>query len=143
MSVFVDTGLFYALQNTRAQNHDEAERALTAVNSGRYGRPYTSDYVYDEAVTLVRSHRGYREAKVVGDRILGEGEFPAAYDLLAVTEDDFESALGVFDTYHDHSLSFTDATTIALMEARRIDALLSFDTDFDGIVERLNPDGLG
>jgi predicted nucleic acid-binding protein len=141
MSVFVDTGLFYALQNTRAQHHDEAERALSVVGSGRYGRLYTSEYVFDEAVTLVRSQRGYAEAKTVGDRILGVGEFPAAYDLLTVREGDFEAALDVFEIYRDHPLSFTDATTIALMEAHRIDALLSFDSDFDGIVERLYPGG--
>lgn len=139
MSVFVDTGLFYALQNTRAQSHDEARGALSAVYGGRYGRPYTSDYVYDEAVTLVRSHRGYREAAVVGDRILGVGEFPAACELLVVTERAFESSLDVFDTYSDHPLSFTDATTIALMDVHGIDSLLSFDADFDGIVDRLDP----
>lgn len=139
MSVFVDTGLFYALQNTRAQNHEEAKRALATAGSGRYGRLYTSEYVYDEAVSLVRSRRGYREAKLVGDRILGGGGFPAAYDVLTVSRDDFESALDVFRTYRDHPLSFTDATTIALMDAHRIDSLLSFDADFDGIVERLDP----
>ena len=139
MSVFVDTGLFYALQNTRAQHHGAAKNALSVTNRGLYGRPFTSEYVFDEVVTLVRSHRGYREAKVVGDRLLGRGEFPVAYDLLTVTEDDFGSALDVFETYRDHPLSFTDATTIALMDAHDIDTLLSFDADFDGIVDRLDP----
>jgi len=139
MSVFVDTGLFYALQNDRAQHHDEVTRALATVGSGQFGRLYTSDYVYDEAVTLVRSHRGLREATVVGDRVLGRGEFPAAYDLLPVTPEDFQTALEVFDTYRDHPLSFTDATTITLMDAHGIDALLSFDSDFDGVVDRLDP----
>jgi len=139
MSVFVDTGLFYALQNTRAQHHGAAKNALSVTNRGLYGRPFTSEYVFDEVVTLVRSHRGYREAKVAGDRILGAGEFPVAYDPLTVTEDDFGSALDVFETYRDHPLSFTDATTIALMDAHDIDTLLSFDADFDGIVDRLDP----
>lgn len=142
MSVFVDTGLFYALQNERAQNHDEADEALTTMNSGRYGRLYTSEYVYDEAVTLVRSHRGYREAKVVGDRILGVGEFPAVFDLLTVTRENFELALDAFDRYRDHPLSFTDATTVALMDEHAIDHLLSFDDDFDGVVDRLEPGSL-
>lgn len=139
MSVFVDTGLFYALQNTRAQNHGEARRALSEIASGRFGRAYTSDYVYDEAVTLVRSHRGYDEATLVGDRILGGGEFPEAYELLHVSPSDFENALDVLSTYRDHPLSFTDATTVALMGAHGIDSLLSFDSDFDGNVERIEP----
>jgi predicted nucleic acid-binding protein len=36
-------------------------------------------------------------------------------------------------------LSFTDATTVALVERHGIDAVLSFDDDFDGIVERVDP----
>ena len=139
MSVFVDTGLFYALQNTRAEHHDAAEAAFATVTSGRFERPYTSEYVYDEAVTLVRSHRGFREAKAVGDRIRGVSEYPPVFDVLHVGEDDFRSALDVFETYSDHPLSFTDATTIALIEAHRIDHLLSFDANFDGIVDRLDP----
>lgn len=140
MSVFVDTGVFYALQNTRARHHAEARVSLAVTNTGRYGRPHTSDYVFDEAVTLVRSHRGYSEAKTVGDRILGVGEYPDAYDLFTVTERDFENALDIFETYRDHPLSFTDASTIALMDVHDIDYLLSFDSDFDGLIDRLDPD---
>lgn len=51
MSVFVDTGLFHALQNQRAQHHEVAVGALGAVDSGRFGHPYTSEYVFDEVVT--------------------------------------------------------------------------------------------
>lgn len=140
MSVFVDTGLFYALQNERAAAHDRATAAFEAVLTGSYGTVYTSDYVYDETVTLVRSRTGaFDEAKAVGDRILGRGAYPEAVEILLVDRDVFEAALGVFERYHDHGLSFTDATTIALIERRNIDTLLSFDDDFDGIVDRLDP----
>lgn len=139
MSVFVDTGLFYALQNQRAQHHDRAKRALAAIHTGRYGQPYTSEYVFDEAVTLVRTRRGYAEAKLVGCRILGTGQFPAAFEVLTVAPTDFEEAFDVFERYRDHPLSFTDATTAALMDEHGIDHLLSFDDDFDGIVDRLEP----
>ncbi len=139
MSVFVDTGLFYALQNRRAQHHDVAIEALSTMQHGRYGQPYTSEYVFDEAVTLVRSHRGYQEATVVADRILGAGQFPPAFELLAVSQQDFERALAAFDRYRDQPLSFTDATTVALMDAHDIDHLLTFDDDFDGVVDRLAP----
>jgi hypothetical protein len=36
-------------------------------------------------------------------------------------------------------LSFTDAVTIALCEQHDIDAVLSFDDDFDGTIERIEP----
>jgi len=45
----------------------------------------------------------------------------------------------VFRRYDDHDLSFTDASIVALCESRGIDGLLSFDTDFDGLIERIEP----
>lgn len=140
MSVFVDTGVFYAFQNERAQHHDAAANALSSVFAGRFGAPFTSDYVYDESVTLVRARTGsYDEAKTVGDRIRGVDPYPDAITMLYVSEGLFQRTLETFERYDDHSLSFTDASTIALVDHHDIDAALSFDDDFDGLVERLDP----
>jgi hypothetical protein len=38
-----------------------------------------------------------------------------------------------------HDLSFTDASSIALVQDLNIDAILAFDDDFDGLVTRLDP----
>lgn len=140
MSVFVDTGVFVAHQNRRDAEHAEAKRAMDAMGSGRWGRPFTSDYVLDEAVTLTRSRTGsHAEALVVAHRILGTAGYPPVFDLLMVTGPVFRRALEVFQTYDDQELSFTDATIVALVEHRRIDHVLSFDDDFDGIVPRIEP----
>lgn len=140
MSVFVDTGLYYALQNQRAANHEEAAIAFDLLFDGRFGNAYTSDYVYDESVTLVRSRTGsFTEASTVGDRILGRSGFPEAVRLLHVTDEVFDAAVEAFERYDDQPLSFTDATTVALVEHHDVDHLLTFDDDFEGLVERLDP----
>jgi predicted nucleic acid-binding protein len=140
MSVFVDTGVFYAHHDRDAARHDEATVALDRAVSGTWGHLYTSDYVLDETVALTRSRAGsFVDSIAVADRILGRGRFASAVELTFVGEDGFYRALDVLETYRDHPLSFTDATTIALMDENEIDALLSFDADFDGIVERLDP----
>ena len=140
MSRFVDTGVFYAHHDRDAARHDEAMAALERALSGMWGHLYTSDYVLDETVALTRSRTGkFEDSIAVVDRILGRGRFASAVDLAFVGEDDFYRALHVFETYRDHPLSSTDATTIALVNARDIDSLLSIDADFDGIVERLDP----
>lgn len=54
----------------------------------------------------------------------------------------FEAAVGIFERYDDQNLSFTDATTVALVKERDIDSVLSFDDDFDGIVDRVEPGDL-
>lgn len=143
MSVVIDTGVFYALQNERAANHEAAKNALSRVLPGEFGRPYTTDYVYDETVTLVRSRtNSFREASTVGNRILGDDEYPDAIELINVSKELFDQSVAVFKRYYDHALSFTDASTIALVEERDFDAVLAFDDDFDGIVPRLDPSTL-
>jgi hypothetical protein len=140
VSVFVDTCVFYALQNERAARHETARDALRAVARGRYGAQYTSDYVYDEVVTLVRTRTGsFAEARTAGRRILGRGPFPEVFSLLYVTPETFESAVETFERYDDQSLSFTDATIVALAEEHAVDTVLSFDRDFEGLVDRLDP----
>lgn len=143
MSLFIDTGVFYALQDESAPRHGEAIAAIKTVSTGSYGRLFTSEYVYDETVTLVRQRTGrFDDAKQAGDRIRGIDPFPQAFSLLFVTEPAFDRTREVFETYDDHSLSFTDASTIALVDRHDIDAVLSFDDDFDGIVERIDPTAL-
>ncbi|MFD1646930.1 type II toxin-antitoxin system VapC family toxin [Haloarchaeobius litoreus] len=140
MSVFVDTGVFYAQHDSDATRHEPAVDAMRRLASGEFGRVYTSDYVYDEAVTLTRQRFGdHAAARTLGERIRGTGEFPKLAELLHVTEAEFEATVELFDRYDDQSLSFTDANTVALAESRDIDHVLSFDDDFDGLVERLQP----
>lgn len=140
MSIFVDTGVFYAHQHERASRHDVAADAFRATLSGEYGRLYTSDYVHDEVVTLVRKRTGdFEGAKAVSDRILAS-ESPIT--VLQVDEPRVRESVETFERYSDHDLSFTDATIISQIEANDIDAVLSFDDDFDGIVDRTDPTDL-
>ena len=140
MSVFIDTGVFFAHHDRDAARHESATAALDTVLGGEFGQPYTSEYVFDETVTLTRTRTGrYDAAVTVGRRILGRGKYPSVVELLYVTESIFDATIETFEQYDDHTLSFTDANTITLLEEHEIDAVLSFDDDFDGIVERLDP----
>lgn len=140
MSVFVDTGVFFAHHDTDAARHGRAVDAFDALLDGEYGQPYTNDYVFDETVTLTRTRTGsFEAADTVASRILGEDPFPRVFELLHVQPDDVHASVEAFRRYEDHDLSFTDASIVALCESRGIDTVLSFDTDFDGVVERTEP----
>jgi len=140
MTIFVDSGVFYAQADRAATRHDAAREALTAVFEGRYGQPYTSDYVYDETVTLTLTRTGsHAEAERVGRRIRGTGEFPELVQLRHISPTVFDAAVDVFERYDDQNLSFTDATTVSFVDEHRIDCVLSFDDDFDGIGNRVDP----
>lgn len=49
----------------------------------------------------------------------------------------FADAVSVFERHDDQQLSFTDALTIALCDRHDIDVVVSFDNEFDGVVDRL------
>jgi predicted nucleic acid-binding protein len=140
MSVFVDTGVFYPHHDTDASRHDVASQALTRVlRSPEYGQVLTSEYVYDETITLTYRRTGrVSDAVEVGRRIRGEG-YPDAIELLYSSPQLFEKAVKAYERYTEHELSFTDAMTVALCERHGIDGVLSFDDDFDGLVNRIDP----
>ena len=140
MTVLVDTGVLYADHDRDATRHEAASDALEAVYDGEFGHPYISDYVYDEAVTLTRSRTNSVDAATrLGERLRGVGEYPTVYALEHVTVAVFQAAVTTFEMYDDQSLSFTDATIIALLDRLDLDRVMSFDDDFDGIVPRLDP----
>nr|WP_254921699.1 hypothetical protein [Halorubrum sp. Ea1] len=65
MSVFVDTGVFYAHHDTDASRHDHGTAALnTVLRSSEYGHVMTSDYIYDESVTLTHRRTGDIDARI-------------------------------------------------------------------------------
>lgn len=143
MTVLVDTGILYADRDEGSARHEVAASALETVFDGELGQPSVSDYIYDEAITLTLKRSGSFEiAKGLGERIRGSGPFPATYEMHRITLAVFEEAVELFERYDDQGLSFTDATSIALVRRRSIDSILSFDDDFDGIVDRIDPESL-
>ncbi|MFC4550441.1 MULTISPECIES: type II toxin-antitoxin system VapC family toxin [Halorussus] len=140
MSVFIDTGVFYAHHDTDAARHDAARTFFDHVLDGELGQPYTNDYIFDEAVTLTRKRtHDVAPAISLANRLLGNDPYPDVITFEPVTPDIFDAAYECFETYDDHELSFTDATTVAHCHVRDIDTIASFDDDFDGIYDRTDP----
>jgi len=138
MSVFMDTGVFVAFHNTRDTNHNRALELLRSIVDGELGTAYTSDYVFDEAVTaaLVRTRRS-ENALAVGRMILGELTAPFLA-ILRLDDEAFKEAWRLFPQYAGRGLSFTDCSSITLMRTAGIESIVSFDADFDGIVSRIS-----
>lgn len=143
MSVFVDTGVFYAHHDTDASRHEVGAAALNRVlQSAKYGHVMTSDYVYDEVVTLTHRRTGAVDDGIeVGKRIRGDG-YPNAVEILYSSPARFDDAVNIYETYADHDFSFTDSMTVAMINEHDIDSVLSFDDDFDGVAERLAPEAV-
>jgi len=135
MSAFIDTGVFVAARNKRDINHEKAVNLLREALKGKYGRIYTSDYIFDEAVTvaLVRTRKS--------DIAIDIGNFILSSKKLRILHVDklvFMDAWRIFKKYVNKKLSFTDAVSIALMRRYNIDYIMSFDKHFDNIVPRIS-----
>lgn len=140
MATFIDAGVFVAAYNTRDRSHKEAIELIKTATGGRYGALYTSDYIFDETVTLMLARTKKPDfAFGVGEFIVGNPSrnIPSFAKLLRVDDNVFADAWTLFKRYASKGLSFTDCTTVALMNQVKIDTLLSFDRSFDGIVKRV------
>ncbi len=135
MAVFIDTGALVAARNADDKRHERAKELLKEALEGKYGTIYTSDYVINEATTLALVRTGDPELAVdVGEFAL---ESPRIR-ILQVERGDFKATWEKFKSFVEKGLSFTDCSTIHLMEKNRIEKVMSFDSDFDGLVERMS-----
>lgn len=134
MAVFIDTGVFVALRNADDELHMRSKQLIKKALKAEFGRVYSSDYVIDEAVTtaLVRTRR-HDLAVDIGKYII---ESPRIKKLWT-GKDTFGMAWRKFKTFKDKPLSFTDCVSLALMEKNRIKQIMSFDSGFDGLIQRI------
>ena len=134
MALFIDTGIFVAAVNIADKNCERAKELLEKVLEGEFGAVYTSDYVIDETITATLARTKKLELAIgVGEYVLGTPRIRK----LRVSEDVFDSAWGKFKSLGGRPMSFTDCTSLALMEKSGVRNIASFDSGFDGLVERI------
>ena len=133
MSIFVDSCVFFAVYSKNDVHHAEAVRLLEFALSGRGGTVYTSDYVFDETVTLARVRTHNAEIPLtIGEAIIESNRVI----MLKVDDDVFNQSWDTFREYCGKGLSFTDCSSIAIVKMHKIDTIFSFDSHFDGIINR-------
>jgi hypothetical protein len=123
--VFVDTGAWYAVQVTDDVHHAAAQAALLSfLEAGT--QLVTSNLVIGETYTLLRTAKGYREAK----RFLDALGHSRKMERLFITEPLERKAYEILEQYADHPFSFVDGTSFALMRQQRMQHAFAFDTHF-------------
>lgn len=125
MRVFVDTSAFAALENRADTHHDAAVAAYRGLLDDR-AILLTSDYVFDEVVTLLKSRAGPEVALDWGRRLLAS----TLFELVVVDRELLEAGLEVLAGARDQPFSFTDCTSFALMRGSEIESAFAFDEDF-------------
>jgi predicted nucleic acid-binding protein len=123
--VFVDTGALVGRFLEKDQRHPRAEEAMRRLLlEGR--QLLSTDYVFDEVVTLVRGRAEHWSAVRVGESILSS----EVIDLVEIDAPLRQQAWKLFKKYQDQELSFTDCASFAVMAKYGIREALTFDDDF-------------
>ena len=119
--LLVDTGGWIAHLDRKEKDHARMVAALKSFQ----GRLVTSDYVFDESVTLCVAHMGHAAATRLGDSLLSA----EMADLVHVSPDNLRAAWKLFRARPDKDYSFTDCTSFVLMRALGIEEAATLDDD--------------
>lgn len=128
MKLFVDTSAWYALNDRDDQFRGQALEKLARAKSQRI-ELITSDYVFDEIVTLISARIGHRAAVAFGDAMLKSG----IAQMVTVGDDVRLAAFELFRKYGDKDLSFTDCTSFAIMKRLKLKTAFTFDGHFQQV----------
>jgi predicted nucleic acid-binding protein len=127
--IFVDTWGWIALGHRKNPRHYEVKGFYQEMRK-EGSRVYTSDYVLDEVVTLLFRREAFDEAV----RFM-EGIFAAAEQghltIERITSERFSAAWRLRRRFKDKTrISFTDLTSMAVMEERGLNDILTEDEHF-------------
>jgi predicted nucleic acid-binding protein len=120
--LFVDTSAWLAYAN-RADRHHEPVRAALR---GFGGRLVTTNWIFDETVTLAKARLGHATALLAGDLLRD----PDVADLVRVSGADERLAWDLFRQREDERYSFTDCTSFVVMRRLGIGTAATLDEDF-------------
>lgn len=124
--IFIDTSVLVAFIVDKDTNHEKAVSLMGEIVSGKYGPAITSEYVFDETVTvvLVRS-KSLDLAVNTGDLI------KKSMPVLDVGSNTFEASWKRFKNQKNSKVSFTDCTILEVVESNHIEKLATFDNEFE------------
>lgn len=128
MRLFVDTSAWLALNDKNDQYHNRAVAKISDIKKFRI-ELFTSEYVIDESITLIRYRISHQAAVTFGDSLLQS----SIVSIIDVTQEDRLKAWEVFKRYGDKELSFTDCTSFVLMRNLKIHKAFTFDEHFKQI----------
>lgn len=120
--IYVDTGAWYALADKRDPDHSAAVRFFQSNTHPLV----TTNYIFDETVTLLRTRLGWKAAADFGRKLKSS----RMVTVIAVNGDDENLAWDLFLKYADADFSYTDCTSFSVMRRLKLDTAFSFDDHF-------------
>lgn len=121
--IFVDTSAWFAAVVPWDSFHSPAQAWLQQPHAPLF----TTDFIIDETLTLLRAKGEASRAILLGSQFFGGTDLTVVYHL---TADDLRKAWTVFRQFSDKDWSFTDCTSKVIMQSQGIASAFSFDRHF-------------
>ncbi len=125
MMVFVDTSALIALNDKNDQYYKNAVIKSQQIKRHKL-ELVTSEYIFDESITLIRYRVSHQSAVIFGESLLNS----SIVKIIDVTSEDRLMAWEMFKQYRDKELSFTDCTSFVLMKRLKLQKAFTFDKHF-------------
>lgn len=132
-SFIVDTSALYAFIYKGDKNHHRIQQFIQ--QNATQSRFVVSNYIFDETMTLLKSHFNPIIAIQAGKVIRNSDLFT----YLFLTQTDESKTWEIFVQYNDKEWSYTDCSCLALMQRLRIKDILAFDHHFTQMGVNLLP----
>lgn len=128
-SIFIDTWGWLAL-GYRRDNYHQSIKELYYQLKQQKTLIYTSDYVLDELISLLFRRENFQEAATFIEGIMQSAEL-GNLQIEQVTSERFQLAYELRKKLHDKPyISFTDLTSMIIMEQLKIQYILTQDDHF-------------
>ncbi len=123
--IILDTSFVVSYFNERDENHLKAAELMKSIANLKFGPVYTTDYIFDETVTVgfIRL-KNLVKAVEIGNYLL------KSLRIIEVEKTGFYKAWEIFRKQKTTDFSFTDCTTISVMKENEIKNIATFDEDF-------------
>lgn len=133
--VFIDTSAWYAYFLREDPAHDAVRDAFFEWE----GRLVTSNFIFDELVTLCQMRLGHAAAMKVGEALRDE----ASVELVRLSSDDEDEAWSWFGRHRDNKFYYTDCSSFVLMRRLRIPIAVATDHHFQQAGFQVRPRLIG
>ena len=120
--VFVDTSVWYALVNRKDPDHAKTKRLIEEPG----GYLVSSNYIFDETITLCLRRLGHSAAVRVGTAL----QDPQVVQLVRATAADEGRAWRLFRARSDKRYSYTDCISFVMMKRLGVTRAAALDDDF-------------
>ena len=122
--IILDSSFLVSYFNTRDQNHPQAVKLMKKIHEPLC----MTDYIFSEVVTvsLIRL-KSLDGASKIGEILL------KSMKMINVEKSSFDNAWSLFCKQKETVLSFTDCTTVSVMQENDIEKIATFDEDFGKI----------